>query len=160
MRYVLLFGLCLGLVAVLSAGFQGVDPALLVNLPGDLAALPELQDKLRCENERREQLEQRREKMTEQFQERDRVAAELAAGRMTLAEAAARFKELLMSYRVSRDYLRHYGVRPGAEERLYRQVILWTQDFLVREPAKAAEVTARLEKELADHLQHISRESH
>src|SRR5262249_50759259 len=98
--------------------------------------------------------------MAEQFQERDRAAAELAAGRMTLAEAAARFKQLLMSYPVSRDYLRHYGVGPGADERLFRQVIIWTQDFLVREPAKAAEVTARLERERADHFQHISRQTH
>jgi hypothetical protein len=78
------------------------------------------------------------------------IAAELTAGRMTLAEAADRFERLAgMMDDGQDDLLGPYRTAAGDRPAIYRQVIRWVEVSLQDQPREQAEVVARLERELA-----------
>lgn len=82
---------------------------------------------------------------------KDRVVAELAGQRLTLFEAAARFRDA--SAGNPRFYIALRTYYPGAtdDECLCRNVIHYTENVLEGQPHQAA-VVARLRAELQDHL--------
>jgi hypothetical protein len=83
---------------------------------------------------------------------KDEVAREVIAGRMTLAEAAARFRTIDASRPPHLPV--HLDVVPGSsdEERICRQVIAYVENNLEGRPDRDA-VLARLEADLRRHLE-------
>jgi hypothetical protein len=80
-----------------------------------------------------------------------RVVKRLLAGRLTLPQAATRFRDLNASAPEGDPYLRR--VLPGVppEQALCRQVIWYAEaELRTRDPQRVGEVVARLERELAD----------
>jgi hypothetical protein len=78
------------------------------------------------------------------------VDAELAAGRMTLAEAADRFRELGALVNDGQDsILGPYPGVPDTDEDIYRNVILWTQVCHRDTPERERQLVERLKQELA-----------
>jgi len=90
---------------------------------------------------------------------KSRLAEDVAVGRLTLLEAAARFRELNSQWPPfdwdTWRFFRHCDF-PGAsdEEGLCRQVINCTRSTLWQQPEVADEVRRRLEAELDQHLRH------
>ena len=78
------------------------------------------------------------------------VASDVAAGRRSLAEAAALFGEVGRLELSATDLARvsPYDSLPTHEERLCRQVIAWVDYQMFRAGLQPAEVVARLEAEL------------
>jgi hypothetical protein len=86
---------------------------------------------------------------------RDRIARLVIAGRLTLAEAAARFRELDHQVMDPGTYARTLQMYfPGAseEERLCRKVIRHALKLVDQQPDVAARLQARLETQLRKHL--------
>jgi hypothetical protein len=86
---------------------------------------------------------------------RDRVAGDVVAGRLTLAEAAARFRELdhqVMDPATFAHTLKLHFPGASEEERLCRKVIQHALDLVEQQPDVAAGLQARLEIQLRKHL--------
>ncbi len=84
------------------------------------------------------------------------VVAELIAGRITLREAAERFRELnALADDGNDDLIAPFRVVSGEEEALCRNVYFWTEAKLRhrREPG-AAEILARLKTEYRQYFDH------
>jgi hypothetical protein len=98
-----------------------------------------------------EQLERRQQALLRLVAARRQVAADVIAGRLTLLEAAARFRDLNAETPAFEDCNRIY---PGnsPEERFCRLVIDQVESEMEEEPEQAAELRRRLEAELRQHL--------
>jgi hypothetical protein len=88
-----------------------------------------------------------------------RLAADVAAGRLTLLEAAAGFRELNsrwppFDWRLWRQFIHGRFSGVSDEEGLCRQVIGCAKSTLWQQPEKAEQVARRLEAELDQHLRH------
>jgi hypothetical protein len=99
-------------------------------------------------------LEQHRRGLFGRLAEKRRLAAEVAAGRLGLPAAAARFRELDPDAPRRAAYNHPKDTPEAREEWLYRQVIAAVEDLLEQAPDRAA-VVGRLEQELADHLRRL-----
>ena len=102
---------------------------------------------------RGEELDDRSEASRRSSEGKHRLAAELAAGRMTLREAAPRFRELNARFRdLNSQVLRTYR---GAsdEERFCQYAIAWTKTELAGKPEQTA-VLARLRAEYRQDFGH------
>jgi hypothetical protein len=137
------------LILLLAAAFVvpdwfravGVDVG---TLPGDLQRLSQAAEK-------RQELEAARVKIVALIAAKDRIAADLTAQRLTLPEAARRFRALSAEPPIWEHAL---AAEPGASEfeRLCRHVIHWTQVTLQERPEEARHVGERLEAELHQYL--------
>ncbi len=140
-----------GLLATLAGGLLCLGPPALTP-PGQQGGdLPAVRRRLDKERVRGEGLERQRQAVLARMAAKDRVVAELVAGRLTLSQAAARFRGLSVA-------LPDGAHPPGAEgrtegERLCREVMaraaVWLADHA---PDRAAAVAARLEAELRQQL--------
>ncbi len=84
------------------------------------------------------------------IQEKERIAGELIDGRLTLFEAAARFRRLNAEPPAAPPPLSYPG--DSEEERLCRQVIRWASHRLQeRDPGRANDRAAAWEEELRRH---------
>jgi hypothetical protein len=84
---------------------------------------------------------------------RDEVVRDLQARRITLLEAAARFRQLDHT-KPDFNWEAFRQCHPGRcdDERHCRHVIAWAKSALSTRPSEAAELVARLEAELQEHL--------
>jgi hypothetical protein len=119
----------------------------------DFWTIPEMQRQIEQSKARDEELNARWRARQAQQEAFERIADEVAAGRMELLEAASRFQET--------NHATPYGKRdlsgwiPGdtEEERCCRQVISWVEARLKAKPTTETTcVKARLEQELNEHL--------
>ncbi len=143
------------LVIGLTAALLAVSGALLLIAGPALEGLDGAADRAALEREQRrgERLESLQEAMRRSRAGKRQIVRELRAGRLSLAEAAARFRAL---DRFMPDALYSFTLRQGFpgrsdEERLCRKLI----DFLRVEEADqagTARLVGRLEAELAEHL--------
>jgi hypothetical protein len=115
---------------------------------------PDLAEWIRCwrtfdsETGRGEELSQQCQYALERHQAKNQIARDLIAGRLSLAEAAARFAELPHPSQRMREMLRFYhGTAATDEEIMSQHVIDWACLLLEEEPARAAAVRHRLENE-------------
>jgi hypothetical protein len=98
-----------------------------------------------------EELERRRQILLQRDAVQDLVVRKLLAGRLTLLQAAAQFRDMEQTQPIT------WGPPIAATdsvdgERLYRKVIARAKYWMeVHVPAAAADVTARLEAELEQH---------
>jgi hypothetical protein len=152
LRLFLLFLLAVFLslaVAVLGAALSS-GKAGLAGCGDWLRLIEQLQDERRTQ----EALARRHEQIGSNLVLRRRVVADLLAGRITLAHAAARFRELDAIYPAV-----EYAAFPGRseEERLQRAVIEWAcNDLLTHSPEEVARVRTRLEAALDASTAHLA----
>jgi hypothetical protein len=82
------------------------------------------------------------------------AANELVAGRLTLWEAAARFREVTVRPRECVVLLRSFRHGASDDELFCRCVIEYVESELAADPARAAAVVGRLNVELAERRRH------
>jgi hypothetical protein len=141
---------CLLLFVVWFAALGLVRPAELKALGLDFWELPELMAQMRQSEQFNEECDQQREHVAEMERRRDEVARAAAEGRLTLAEAAERFRRedegairLLL-----RDVRTKY---PGeSEDVLLCRVVLFWVEQVYEEPAQRQAAVSRLQAELND----------
>jgi hypothetical protein len=120
----------------------------------DVWNLPGLESEMRDERQRHAQLEAEMVAAHERTTTRQRVAAALAEGRMSLLQATAVFRELdEATPGYSLEYLRERYPGKTDDERHCRKVILYTTLALGDRPEGARGVGRRLEAELQAHLE-------
>jgi hypothetical protein len=140
-----------GLLVGLAACLLCLAPQALRPLGLDFGDLPALYRRLEESHRRREELDHRREVLLRRIAAKEQVVAELVAGRLTLLQAAARFRDLKEE---PPDMADPPGYPCGCSEgeRLCREVMAWADGWLAeRAPQRAAAVAARLEAELRRH---------
>jgi hypothetical protein len=141
-------GVFLGFLGLLLAVIRQSAPDSFADVLSNLASLVEAQANLTREEERSEKLNHDHQRLVARMAAKNRVAADLAAGRLTLLEAAACFRDLPPP-----PVAFHDGAKSASpEEKWCRDAIAWTEVVLAEDPARAAEVAARLEQELQDIL--------
>jgi hypothetical protein len=146
-RLFLAAGLLVGLLASLFCLMPQALSPLGLDF-GDLPAQYRRMDELR---QRGEELDRNREALLRRIEAKEAVVAELVAGRLTLLQAAARFRALKGDPPgVAELFPPEWGRSEG--ERLCREVMVWVNGWLAeRAPERAAAVAARLEAELRQH---------
>jgi hypothetical protein len=106
------------------------------------------------ESQREAALVRRNEVVWRCTQGKQRIAAEVIAGRLSLCEAADGFRELNTLLDDGNDDLLGTYQRPAGEEDLWRNVIVWVRGEVRRDPARGPAVLSRLEKEFQEHFGH------
>lgn len=111
--------------------------------------LLQAQADLRQEDEHRAQLEAHGQDVLYRIAVKRQVVEEVIAGRLSLPEAAAWFRELNGAYSAPLDVLRRQHPGLSDDEIACRNVIDFVDAHLERRPLEAGVVRARLEAELA-----------
>jgi len=101
---------------------------------------------------RTEELSRRQHHSNERILAKDRIARDLIAGRMSLAEAARRFGALPHAPAPLREQLRADYVGASEEECMCRHVIEWACQLTRNQPGEAEALRRRLEEELRANL--------
>jgi hypothetical protein len=140
---------CAALLGTALIGLSQLRPAWATRYGLDWWSLPELHEELRRGEEEGAAMQPRAEVLEARMLAKGRVVAELRAGRLTLLQATARFRDLNTPIEGVHDDLRGRVAGATEEERLCRQVILWAwaADLEVS-PDAAEQPRARLEAEL------------
>ena len=138
-----LLGLLAGTVGFLGTGLLARLGIEGWDLPGSLDMLEEAR-------EREETLATKVELAKARRATLDRVARDLLAGRLTLSQAAGRFRDLLADCEALWAHLAEEVPGRTEEERLCRYVIGWATSLLDRD--REAVVRASLEAELESRL--------
>jgi hypothetical protein len=131
-------------------------PEVLDDLGLNCSDLPRVLKWLHDENEKGEILETRDREVLALTDKKWQVARDLVAGRLTLLEAAARYRDLPG---INKEvWLKTVRSEPGTtdSECFCRHAIGWVRhvlEFDAPSPSVRADVLARLENELAKHLQ-------
>jgi hypothetical protein len=147
MTVLLRLGLCGVVFGLVLALFRctGID---LDHLSSSAA-----QAQLRRERDRTVALDRALAKARLRAEAKMELIAELAAGRLTLLQAAACLRALPDAPPYFWTLMHGYWPGKSEGERLCRYLIAFTQDMLTdQQRTEAASVIARLEKELQDHL--------
>jgi hypothetical protein len=104
------------------------------------------------QRQRGEELADQEVRLHSRLRGKERVARDLAQGRLTLTQAAARFRELSAGTPEVQDAIDRV-FRSGSEgEKLCRYVILWTERALEESPETARATGERLRAELDELL--------
>jgi hypothetical protein len=152
MHWFFRFSLCALLTASLAATVSYVEPDWLADLNLDFWRLPQYEGALQREHQRGENLKELYRAVLARMEAKNAVGQNLVAGRITLAEATHRFRELCAQAPRVLDsiYLSEHG-RTNAE-RLCRHTIGWVKSTLTDRPREARELGRRLEAELESYL--------
>lgn len=119
----------------------------------DLWELPGQQKLLGQEQQRERELEVSHARIMHRIAIKQRIAADLIAGRLTLAQAALRFRPLLLAAPAVFAQLRENYPGADEDECACRNVLLYAQAALLTAQApRREEVLRRLERELCEHL--------
>jgi hypothetical protein len=139
---------CLALLCMSLATLSQYRPTWAAEWDLDWWNLPELQEEIRCGKQREAELS--RGTGIARCAVREEVTQELLAGRLTLPEAAARFRALNAAAGPSVPPLGLWFAGATEEERLCRQVIAWTESASTspRSPGSSLPARRRLEAEL------------
>jgi hypothetical protein len=147
--------------SLLGAGAAVAVVAAVVCLGGGLAGrwggdgwgVAGLSDSMQQERLRGEYLQERLDSVNATLRARQAVVDELLAGRLTLLEAAARYRDLdEKEPGFNWEHFRLYYDCGSDEERFCRQVIDFVRAHF-EDPERAAAAAAPLEGELCEHLQ-------
>jgi hypothetical protein len=132
------------LVSVLS--FAGIG-----KLAGSIWEVPQCVWDMEEHKEFRSQADHRNKAVRECLDGRARVARDVVAGRLTLLEAAGRFRALCQAVPdFQMDLFREFHPGASDEERFCRAVINTVEGVLWDKPDMAREMVRRLKAELAD----------
>jgi hypothetical protein len=155
MNALLRFSLCAGAGLLLWVALTRTHPRLVGELVPGVCCLPEAWAQLVEEAERSQDLEDARAAVEGRVQAKAAIAEDLVAGRLTLLQAAARFRDL--NSRPPRFHWDRFRLAyPGTtdDERHCYEVLAAAQAFagsLKRRPPNP--LLDRLEQELRQHLQ-------
>ena len=146
---------CLALVGTALAALHEYRPAWAARAGLDWWSLPDLQAQLRRAEQQQAALGQGDGVTLARMTGKEAVTRDLRAGRLTLLQAAARFRALNASPGGPAADLRAHFAGTTAEERVCRQVISWTQAAVSQDesPAAGRHTGRRLEAELAGLLE-------
>jgi hypothetical protein len=135
--------LCLMSAACASATNEGPDSYART------AHVSELPQKI----EDQQQLDDQLKRSIQRHEAKEAIFADVIAGRCTLVEAAARFRDLNAPWPMARHWLEQRFPGMSYELALCRQIIEDARDELLRRTPDGVEsVVSRLQAELADHL--------
>jgi hypothetical protein len=139
---------CLALLGMSLAALSQYRPSWADGTGLDWWSLPELQEEIRRGKERDAELD--RGSGITRCAARERVTQELLAGRLTLPQAAARFRPLNASAGANVPPLELWFAGATEEERLCRQVIAWAEaaGTVPGSPGSGRTTRRRLEAEL------------
>jgi hypothetical protein len=139
-------------VTALLAGASYLRPDWAIALGIDLEDLPRLQARIEREQRRQADLDEQEERALRHVAQRHEVVDRLIGGRLSLLEAAARFRDLTVDSPECLRYLRNRFPGASDEECFCRQVIGWVEiELKDRSPADVPRVVGRLEAELQEH---------
>jgi hypothetical protein len=139
---------CAACVGLLLTATCMLRPALFVELGLDVWDWPSGLGQYDAASGRDEQLTRQDQFALERIQAKDAIARELIAGRLSLAEAVARFSALPHPPPQMRELLRRYHGAGSNEEILRQHVLDWACLLLEGEPARAEALRRRLLAEL------------
>src|SRR5262249_7060251 len=149
MNKVVQYGMMAGMVVVLLAGLQWAAPQWLATMGADTHDLPELLQQIETHEQTSEELCRHDTIIKERMVAKKQIVLDLIAGRRTLLEAAARFRDLNENPEDCRNPYREFCCGNSDGEKLGRQVITWVAGVL---EGRSPEVVACLEMELQDLL--------
>ena len=138
-------------VGALAAGAGLSRPELAERLNVDFWNLPAYERELATCQDEEVRLDARCRALVTCMDSKEAAVGELRAGRITLFECAARFRDASAASEDSQKYLRKIHPNLSADEAQCRMVIHWVGSLAYRDPHAAA-VAARLNAELEDHL--------
>jgi hypothetical protein len=139
----------LGLVGTTLLGVAWAQPDFL-----NIGALAESRERQSLANQRQQVLDRRYETAVQRTHAKQVIIDELLAGRLTLLEAARRFKNLNESPITCQDDYRSRFPGRCDGEKVCRQVLAWVDTALQQYPPDQARAVAqRFEDDLQKHLQ-------
>ena len=148
MHHLLRLSACAAAVAVFFLGAWACQPALLRDFGLDVWEWPAWQHSLDAERQRQAELVRRWQAAARREQMKNQICRELIEGRLTLREAARRFRELPdLSHRLWDDLRVDFPDGTTDEERLCRHVLKWACDLTAGDDG-ALELRRRLDAEL------------
>jgi hypothetical protein len=136
------------LVVLAVLVFVAARPALLADLGLDRAEWAECLLKFDGEVERGQSLDRLRDDTLAKIRAKQRIYLDLAAERLTLAEAAGRVVELADDPKLFRELLSRRFAGDIDEERLYRHVLASVCQAVEVQPVLSEVVRQRLEVEM------------
>jgi hypothetical protein len=140
-------------LAALAAGIGFLYRFAVSDAPWDWTRPFALQARLQDERSREAALDSEVGEAFQRVQAKQRVKADLIAGRITLFEAAARYRDLSAGQANYLRLLRAYYPGRSDEERLCRSVIDHVRHVLIGQRKEPDEFIASLEAELHEHLE-------
>jgi hypothetical protein len=149
MRLVIHVAVSLGVVGACGAGLHKLDPTWSADLGEAVKCL----NILAREQRRSEAIDAIWQPIVGRMRQRDSICRSLAAGRLSLVEAAVRFREVYQAA-VPGDPAEAMPYPGNSEgERLCREVIDYTDFVFAGRPQRCAALRARLTAELQAHLE-------
>ena len=140
-----------GVALVVVAVAVVANPAWSASLGIDVWNLPALHDEIADETAKGREFERRDADVFRRIELKDRLVADLIAGRTTLAEVTPQFVELNRDRPGYMTAIRASYPGRTDEERTARTVLQYAERQLAQSPsASHVEITARLEHEFAD----------
>src|SRR5438132_8372118 len=148
MNLVLRLALCAVVVAVAGVGLDIAHPGCLNNLGSELGSLPGLRSSIREEIDKQNDLQERCTIVLARLDAKRQIAAAVIAERVSLWEAAERFRDLANAAAAQNGQPPQKLASYAAHEHICREVIACVNAELWDQPELAAVVNARLEREL------------
>jgi hypothetical protein len=142
---------CAGFLGLCFAGTYALFPGLPARVGLDFAEWARCQRAIASETDRAEELSRRQLRSRERMRDKDRIALDLIAGRLSLAEAARRFAELPDAPAWLWVQLRVDYAGASKEEGMCRHLIDWACELLWDRPGQAEALRRRLGAELRAH---------
>jgi hypothetical protein len=147
--------LCALTAQTLLFGISALQPDLAERLNLNVWTVPERERQIEQAQREMDQADSAMREVQIHLERRKRIADDVAAGRVGLLEAAARFRELNATALPTPFTLQGHFAGLSEEERCCRQVIEWVRIQLAQKSSADAELIAqRLEEELSEHLRH------
>ena len=150
-----LFRLLFLCVVLALGGLVWLRPDLLPSCAFDPAAFAEQQEREARARHRQEMLDEHSRVLQQRLDAKEGVMQELLAGRLTLLQAARRFKDLNETpVTCQNDYRSRFPGRSDGEK-VCRQVLQWLEGYLLGLPSEQAQtLRRRFADELREHLEH------
>jgi len=139
---------CATFAVLLITGGCALSPDLFVDLGLDWWNWPNSLRQHEADSERAEELTRQGQFVLEQIKAKNEIARDLIAGRLSLAEASARFSELPHPPLRMRELRQIYHGAASDEEIMRQHVLDWACQLLEEEPARAEALRRRLQAEL------------
>jgi hypothetical protein len=146
---------CVAFFGIALTTLNGTNPEWVRKVGLDFWNLPDLLQEQEDSARRDVELNESDKRLLVNCGGRARVVERIADGSMSLFEAAAAFRAMNGgSGRVVPEWFREHYPQASDEECLCRQVIVWSGNHLRAkgDPKRAAEVVARIEAVLEEHL--------
>jgi hypothetical protein len=132
-----------GLVTLAWLGLWASCPGLFAGSEQPGAGGREAEAVTQADEREAQELERASEAVRRRLATRQCIASDLAAGRLTLHQAAARFEVLNHESAACQEAVRWSFPGRSTEEQTCRQVIAWTQGVVARQSSARAEAVTR-----------------